>query len=301
MPSSEERQTRSLMDIAGEARKVRMILEALLENNTILTRAVKADIEAHAFKPIDPRGLKPRFDLDMLVVVYDERHVRDGWRGKIVDLSSLSATVLLEDGVKLHLNGNQMLPLDEKPAHMCGGPEYCVVCRDEETIKDANQLEIPTLVDDAKIGPSPEPSESYEIHQDGKKILEKFIPVEGRLYPSEWRHNLGIDKIRVMKPDSPTLARNENRPMTQEQFENYNHAAYAAGVIMNEEDAEGTPDDLGRLKPYEWRQKFDMPQIDPGRGQAHAFDENRLMTEEAFRIYNAGLHQSGTEHHKGDF
>lgn len=184
MPSSEERQTRSLMDIAGEARKVRMILEAMLENNTILTRAVKTDIEAHAFKPIDPRGLKPRFDLDMLVVVYDESHVRDGWRGKIVDLSSLSATVLLEDGVKLHLNGNQMLPLDEKPAHVCGGPEYCVVCREGQN--------------------PPEPD-------------EKYIPVDGFLYPHEWRVNLGMPPIHKSTPNS-----HEDEPMTEEAFRIYN-------------------------------------------------------------------------------
>lgn len=180
--------------------------------------------------------------------------------------------------------------------HVCGGPEYCVVCRDAENmIKDANELQIPALVDDAKIGP--DPSDSYEIHQmDGTSVLKRFTPDKlGQMYPSEWRHNLGINNIRVMKPNAPKLFRNENAKMNQLQFEAYNTELYATGVIMNEEDAEGTPDDRGRLKPYEWRHKFDMPQIDPGRGQAHAFDENRLMTEDTFWAYHALLNASGTK------
>lgn len=139
-------------------------------------------------------------------------------------------------------------------------------------VRDANEVELPALVDDAKIGPN------------------KFIPdSQGCLYPNEWRYNLGVHTIRVMKPDDPTLSVNENHTMTEGQFGVYNAALYARGIIMNEEDAEGTPDSLGRLKPYEWRHKLGLLKFNRHIDDGHEFDEDRVMTEEAFRVYNARL------------
>lgn len=137
-------------------------------------------------------------------------------------------------------------------------------------------------------------SDSYKIvNGAGKTVLKRFVPDDqGRMCPSEWRHNLGVNNIRVMNPDSPALAMNENRMMTREQFDEYNDAVYSARVIMNEEDARGIPDSRGRLKPCEWRERFGTPVFDPEE-TGHEFDENRVMTEEDFRIYNAGLTASG--------
>ena len=166
----------------------------------------------------------------------------------------------------------------------------------EKVVQDANDLEIPAVV---------EPSDSYSIHLDAKEVLNRFVPDEtGRLYPSEWRHNLGINTIRVMKPDTgmAKLSANENRRMTRRQFDMYNTELLATGVIMNEEDAEGTPDERGRLKPYEWRHKLGLQQFDPAE-TGYQFDENRLMTEEDFVKYNGRLYAMGTIDAKwrGDF
>lgn len=133
-----------------------------------------------------------------------------------------------------------------------------------------------------------EPSETVSIHQDGKEVLNLFVADDqGRMLPAEWRHNLGND-IRVMMPDTAMtkLSTNENRPMTRSEFDMYNAELYAIGVIMNEEDVEGTPDERGRLKPYEWRRGLGMPGYN---GDSHTFDECRVMTEADFRAYNAKL------------
>jgi hypothetical protein len=222
------------------------ILEVSNKNFVTFTKMIQDDIDRHTFRPIDPTELKPRFELGTHVVINSETDVRDGWRGTIQDIGGVVATVVFEDGSSQTFTGAEMIPLNEKP------------------IKDANELEIPPIIEDSAFS-----------------------------YPQEWRESLGIANIRVMQPDSPKLPRNENRRMSKKEFDMYNNELYAIGVIMNEEDAEGTPDSRGRLKPYEWRHKHEIPQIDPGRGQAHAFDENRLMTEDTFWAYHAQLNATG--------
>lgn len=295
MPTSDDRMRKAVEDIARSMDRIVKVLDTLNSNMVLIGRdlaplkqeAVDIDKLAEdvqklrAIKQETDEALQPaKLEVGQRVCNMDKSSHLYLHEGKIVRFMHAGAIVHY-DGFDTPnpypIKERQHLGiLDEDVSyknHICGGPEYCVVCREgEQFVQDANQLEIPALIDDEKIGPN------------------KFIPDDqGRLYPSEWRHNLGINTIRVMKPDSPALAMNENRRFTREQFEDYNEAAYAAGVIMNEEDAEGTPDSRGRLKPYEWRQKFNMPQIDCDRERAHAFDEKRLMTEEDFRAYNAKL------------
>lgn len=69
-----------------------------------------------------------------------------------------------------------------------------------EKIQDANELEIPALIDDSKIGPN------------------EYVPDDqGRMKPYEWRHNLGWDKF---DEDPWNL---ENTQMTRNDFLDYNH------------------------------------------------------------------------------
>lgn len=86
------------------------------------------------------------------------------------------------------------IELVEKADHACGGKNYCAVCRDRE--------EIPRSI-----------STTSSIGSDGK-----FIPDDlGRLYPSEWRVNLGFKPIHVIPEYS-----HERTLMTEEAFRIYN-------------------------------------------------------------------------------
>lgn len=82
-----------------------------------------------------------------------------------------------------------------------------------EKIVDANDVELPAEI---------EPSESYKVMtMDGKNEVKRFVPDDlGRLFPHEWRHNLGFDKI---SEDLREYHRTyENHPMTEEAFRIYN-------------------------------------------------------------------------------
>lgn len=50
-----------------------------------------------------------------------------------------------------------------------------------------------------------------------------------------------------------------------------------------------TPDDQGRLFPWQWRHNLGWDKISKELREYHRTHENHPMTEEAFRIYNAGL------------
>lgn len=195
--------------------KIAKILETANSNFVAYTDMVRKDIERHTFTPVDPKQLTPRFYVGCEVVVYDETHLRDGYRGIIRKLRENSADVELEDEYAVSLSGSQMIPLRERaiePEHICIR-EYCSVCRDEENqVKDANDLPIPALVDDAKIGPN------------------KFVPdAQGRLTPPQWRTNLGmLVVITTGLEDS-----HERQLMTEEAFQIYNAGLSETGTSEN--------------------------------------------------------------------
>lgn len=96
-----------------------------------------------------------------------------------------------------------------------------------EKIVDANGVELPAEV---------EPSESYKImSMDGKNDVERFVPDGlGRLFPHEWRHNLGMD---VLPEDVRALHQpHENHPMTEEAFLIYNAGLVSEFLIKERKD-----------------------------------------------------------------
>lgn len=96
-----------------------------------------------------------------------------------------------------------------------------------EKIVDANDVELPAEV---------EPSESYKIMtMDGKNEVKRFVPDGlGRLFPHEWRHNLGMDKLPedIRQQHQP----HENHPMTEEAFRIYNAGLVSEFVVKTKQE-----------------------------------------------------------------
>lgn len=84
---------------------------------------------------------------------------------------------------------------------------------DSDIVTDANDVELPAEV---------EPSESYKIvSMDDTNEVERFVPDGlGRLFPHEWRHNLGMDALPLDLREKHQPY--ENHPMTEEDFRIYN-------------------------------------------------------------------------------
>ena len=96
-----------------------------------------------------------------------------------------------------------------------------------EKIVDANDVELPAEV---------EPSESYTVQRvDGTLEVKRFVPDGlGRLFPHEWRHNLGMDKLPedVRQQHQP----HENHPMTEEAFRIYNAGLVSEFVVKTKQE-----------------------------------------------------------------
>lgn len=96
------------------------------------------------------------------------------------------------------------------------------------------------------------------------------------------------DHVRVMFPGIEGYS-----TFTPNEVEKIGEQPYKAEVLASIgsiENHEGTfkkfiTDEIGRLTPPEWRHNLGWVRMPPGVGE----EEDALMTEEAFRIYNAGL------------
>lgn len=81
-----------------------------------------------------------------------------------------------------------------------------------------------------------EPSESYTVQRvDGTLEVKRFVPDGlGRLFPHEWRHNLGMDKLpeEIRQQHQP----HENHPMTEEAFRIYNAGLVSEFVVKTKQE-----------------------------------------------------------------
>jgi hypothetical protein len=183
----------ALKNIRAELQQVNKISETFNKNFVAYSNMVQKDIQQHTFKPVDPRELKPRYGVDCQVVVFCEGHVRDGWRGVIQELGGTNALVRFDDGEYCYLKGSEMIPLDELP------------------LKPEKTCDIPV---------PPSVQEWREEQNAGvTKAGNPFHPDHlGRLYPHQWRHNLGMPGVFATNP----ITGRESEPMTEEAFRIYN-------------------------------------------------------------------------------
>ena len=113
-----------------------------------------------------------------------------GYEGEILSISSQHVVKVLLDGrtADEYYAVSQIMPVPPEIKL----PSYNVV-------KDANEVELPAVV-------------------------EYVMDTDGRLFPHQWRHNLGWDKLpEDLREQHRT---HENHPMTEEAFRIYN-----AGIV----------------------------------------------------------------------
>lgn len=119
--SNEFQQALKRLDaLARSVEKLAKIAEAANETYVGFTRKVIQDIENHEFKPVELKDLTPRYQVGMAVVIYKEGDVREGWRGTIVELSSVNAKVNFPDGNTGFYRGDEIIPMHEFPQEEAG-------------------------------------------------------------------------------------------------------------------------------------------------------------------------------------
>lgn len=138
------------------------------------------------------------------VVVSEPSSALVGYQGELVAIiGNDSIAVLLDDrGTEAkHFHVNHLTPIPEK-----------IVLPDYNVVKDANDVELPAVID--------------------KTFGNQHTPDDqGRLFPWQWRHNLGWDKITEDLREYHRT--HENHPMTEEAFRVYN-AGLTAEIAVND-------------------------------------------------------------------
>jgi hypothetical protein len=144
---------------------------------------------------------KKKWWVGQRVVVSDQSSALVGYQGEIVTIMGQYAIgVLLDDrgteAKSFHVNHLMPVPPEIKL------PSYNVV-------KDANEIELPAVV-------------------------EYVTDTNGCLFPWQWRHNLGMDKL----PEEVRLQHqpHENHPMTEEAFRIYNAGLVAEFVVKTKQE-----------------------------------------------------------------
>lgn len=303
MPSFDELQYKELKKIVAELHQMARVSEKLTDTFVKYTELVEKDIERHTFKPIDPKALKPRFELQTVVVVFNEGNLWDGWRGVIVSMGPTVAKVRLENGTEVWLSGSQMIPLDEEPLGQEENGSVNVWRTDmlvKVTDPNSAQFEHHGVIKNARNFNTVKPFELlvylgpisgeqwFRPEQLTTEVDSMDVPPLVDSTDNRWRDAaISMEKAGINLKTAMRDLREKWAP----------HIDVAIPPLVD--DAKIGPDkyiadDQGRMLPPEWRHNLGLGRpmslaIPIEKGGVYDNGEHILMTREQFVEYNQNL------------